>query len=798
MSGGASRGGARWALVGLLVLTLLAYLPALRAGFTNWDDNGYVTENAAVQRMDVRALLFEPFEGNHHPVTMLSLAANHRWSGLDASSYHLVNVLLHLACTALVFFFVAGLLARLGTPRSRADLVALVTSAVFALHPMHVESVAWVSGRKDPLYALFFLLALLAYLRHGDRPRASTLFATVVLGALSMLSKPAAVVLPLALLLIDWVRRREVRGRALWEKVPVFLVALGVGLATLHAQQAAGATSAESSVAFARTLLHACYGLMMYVVRFVAPIDLAPFYPLPASTADLPAVYLVAPLAALALLILAFALHRRVQRVALFALGFFLLNVVLVLQVKQVGGAVMADRYTYLPYVGLGMLAGLTLESWMRERSEGVALVSVGALALALAPLAWRQAGYWHDSATLWERAIAVAPSGRAHANRGQVRQRAGDAAGALADYERALALESGNVAAHANRGILLMERGDVAAAGVAFESALARDPRNGPALVGRALVRHRHGDLVGAIADCDAAVAVNSADAIARGNRGYFRQQQGDIERARTDYEAALRIDPTLEVARSGLASLATPAAGAPRSLAELELALAASPADAALRHARAMQLRNVGRLDEALADAQLSVDGRPADVSFRALLCEVLVQRGEFARAEPECRRLLELDPSNGVACNLLGAICMQQGRNEEALGILDRSLAARPRDAQTLQNRAIVNLQLQRIPEAVRDLEACLEVAPGNAPRWSDLGALRMRVGQLPGAVEAFTQAIALDKSPTLRMNRALALLALGRADEARVDAQAASQGGVQLPRELEALVAPRPLR
>ena len=792
MSDAQGRSFARWALAALVALTLLAYLPALSAGFTNWDDDGYVTDNVAVQRGDVVALLLEPFEGNHHPVTMLSLGANHAWSGLDAGSYHFVNVLLHLGCTLLVFLFVSGLLQRQAMARARAELVALATSAVFALHPMHVESVAWVSARKDPLYTLFFLLALLVYLRHGDRPRVGTLLAALGFGALAMLSKPAAVVLPVVLVLVDWLRARPLRGGVLAEKLPFFALSIGVGLATLSAQHAAGATSADSAVPLGRSLLHACYGLMMYGVRFVAPLDLAPFYPLPDASAELPGSYLLAPLVVLTLAAVAVVLHRKGARTALFALAFFVLNLALVLQVKQVGGAVMADRYTYVPYIGLGLLAGLLLERATRERGDGVALASIGVLGLALAPLAWRQAGFWRDSETLWERALAVAPSGRAFANRGQLRQRAGDAAGALADYEQALALELDNVAANSNRGILLLERNELDEALVAFEAALAREPRNGPALVGRALVRHRRGDVAGALADCDTAVAANPMDAIARGNRGFFRQQVGERDAARSDYEAALALDARLEVARAGLASLASGETGAQRSLEDIERALELEPGDAALRYERATQLQKLRRLDEALADGERAVSAAPQDIRYRERVCELLAQRGDFQRAEPECRRLLELDASNGVACNLLAAICMQQGRNEEALGLLERSLAARPRDAQTLQNRAIVLLQLQRLPEAVRDLEVCLEVAPQNAAMWSDLGALRMRVGQLPGAVEAFTRAIGLDRNPTLRMNRALALLALGRTDEARADSLAAREGGVQLPRELEALV------
>lgn len=785
----------RWALAVLLLLTFLVYTPALSAGFTNWDDDAYVTANHAVRTGDVRALLFEPFVGNHHPMTMLSLAAQHAFGGLDPTGYHLVNVLLHLACTALVFLFVAGLLERSGLARVRAELVALVTATVFALHPMHVESVAWISARKDTLYTLFFLLALAMYLRHGDRPRTTTLLATLALGVLAMLSKPAAVVLPLVLLLVDVQRKRALRGPVLIEKLLFFATSLAVGWLTFQAQSAAGATEALAETSFSRGVAHASYGVMMYLVRFVAPTDLGPFYPFPNASTELPTSYAVAPIVVLAFIAFGVAAALRGARTLAFALSFFAVNLLLVLQLKQVGGAVMADRYTYVPYIGLGLLLGVAVERWTVGRAMVVPLgLLIGACAL-WAPLTYSQTQIWTSSEALWARALEVAPSGRAYANRGQLRQQAGDSDGALHDYTRALELTPDNVAAHANRGIVLMERGELEPARHAFDRALALEARNAPALVGRALVRRKMGDLEGALADCAAAVAAAPADPIARGNLGFLRQERGDLAAARSDYEAALKLDPRLEVARKGLASLAPSNEDDATKLARLKRELQTKADDVERRYERLLLLQKLGRFQEALADCDALLSRQPGELRVRERRCELLAQSGNAVSAESECRAVLAESPSSNVALTVLGAVQMQQGRNGDALATLDTLLRFHPRDAQALQNRAIVHLGLQRYADAARDLQACLELTPNNVELWSNLGALRLRLGELQPAVDAYTRAIALDPNPALRSYRALALLALGRTNEARVDAQAAASSGIALPPELSALLAPQ---
>ena len=224
------------ALIGILLITFIVYLPSLGNDFTNWDDDAYVTENPLVARPHVVDVLMTPLGGNYHPLTVLSLALNYRISGYQPASYHWLNLLLHLANTGLVFAFV-WMLSR------RRFWTATATSLFFGIHPMHVESVAWIAERKDVLYTLFYLLGLIAYLRYLERRRWAWFAVCLAAFVLSLASKPAAVVFPLTLLALDYFFRRTDRIRLVLEKLPFLALSIAVGWLTLKAQQAIGAVA---------------------------------------------------------------------------------------------------------------------------------------------------------------------------------------------------------------------------------------------------------------------------------------------------------------------------------------------------------------------------------------------------------------------------------------------------------------------------------------------------------------------------------------------------------------------------
>src|SRR6187399_1866970 len=224
-------------LLGVLVITGICLFPMLNNGFTNWDDDVYVINNLVIKTPDWKAIFFRPSAYNYHPLTMLTLAFNYAISGMEPFSYHFVNWLLHILNTSLVFLFIYKI-------SGRKIFVAAFTSLIFGIHPMHIESVAWISERKDVLYASFFLLALLQYwhfLETGKRPNFLYCFSFFIL---SLLSKPAAIILPFVLLLLDYWHGRSFTWKLWVEKIPFLIFSLLLGLITIKVQ------SAEAIVGF--------------------------------------------------------------------------------------------------------------------------------------------------------------------------------------------------------------------------------------------------------------------------------------------------------------------------------------------------------------------------------------------------------------------------------------------------------------------------------------------------------------------------------------------------------------------
>jgi len=533
-------------LAGILAATFAVYLPSLGNGFTNWDDPLYVHDNPFLRNSTPEAVLTKPVAGNWHPLTIWSFALNYRISGLDPSSYHWLNLLLHLANTALVFAFVRRL------ARGRIWTIVL-TSLFFGIHPMHVESVAWIAERKDVLYAFFTLIGLLAYLRYLDARRWGWLAAAFGAFALSAASKPAAIVFPLTLAAIDFYRRRPLDARGIVEKLPFLAVSIAVMILTLHAQEGTGAIDRENVGPVFPRILVACFGTMMYVAKLFVPVGLSAIYPYPVHPAtNLGPEFTLAFVVVLLLLPATVYLCRR-NRAVLFGLAFFFINVVLVLQFVTVGHAVMADRYTYLPYVGLLFALAWGLDEHPAPGSRArVARGALAAVLLLLIPFSlvqtWTRIGVWRNSGTLWDDVIRQYP-GRildAYNNRGRFYyQEAGRPDDALADFDQAIALNPSVAQIWLDKGIVLARKDRTDSAMVCFDRALFLKPDLVPARNNRGGMRLTKGDIPGAIADFSETIRMNPAFRDAYANRAIAYNMAGDLERSIADYRRALELDP-------------------------------------------------------------------------------------------------------------------------------------------------------------------------------------------------------------------------------------------------------------
>ena len=409
-----SRLPADWLIAGAIALLTWLFLKVcVNNQFTNWDDPGYIKDNALIKDSSFEGLknIFStPVMGNYHPLTILSYAVEYSHVRLDPWLYHFDSLLFHIIVTLLVYWF-----TRLLTGK---PVAAAVAALLFGLHPMHIESVAWLAGRKDVVYGMFYMLSCISYIyyvRTGDKGRIKWYTATAITFICSLLAKPVAVTLPVVLLLIDYLLHRK-WSKAVWlEKLPLFAIAIVFGVRSMIDQKAFGSLASQDvSYNFIERIALGGYAFITYLWKSVVPVGLSCFYPYPAKVnGAIPFMYYLYPAAAIALLFLLWRFARH-NRVVVFGSLFFLVNIALLLQFIPVGSAVIADRYSYIPYLGLCFMAGTLVAKYYTpgatRQSGYIALAATGAVVLCFGWLSNQRCSDWYDTTSLWSDEIRKQP----------------------------------------------------------------------------------------------------------------------------------------------------------------------------------------------------------------------------------------------------------------------------------------------------------------------------------------------------------------------------------------------------
>ncbi|MBP6812788.1 MAG: tetratricopeptide repeat protein [Saprospiraceae bacterium] len=527
-----------WASV-TCILTAIAYFPMLANGFTNWDDPSYITENPLLLGPDWGGIFSKPVMSNYHPLTVASLALNYQASQLSPFFYHFVDWILHILNTGLVFFLAFKL-------SNGKHLVGFITALYFGIHPMHVESVAWASERKDVLFTFFFLLSLLYYLRYLERPDWKIYLGVLALFVLSLLSKPAAVTLPIVLLLIDWYRGRELGAKNLWlEKIPFFALALAFGLFTLQIQS-------ENAIAEAgfyppwQKAIFACYGFGEYIIRLFWPFPLSAIHPFP-KPGVIPISFYPALLTSVATV--AAAWFFRKNKDIVFGLVFYTVNLVLVLQILTFGNSIISERYTYVPYIGLMFAIATSLEkcTWPKLVKNGV-LGLLLIFALGLAMVSNKQVRVWKDSLTLWTKVIESYPDNHiARSNRGNyLANKLNRVEEGLADYNAVLKIKPDHVHSLENRAIIYLQQHKYKAGYADAEQIVRLHPNLPKGYFLRAFAADKLQNPDQAIADYSSCIALQPSHEEASVNRGalYFNFKK-DYQKAKDDFDTAIQINP-------------------------------------------------------------------------------------------------------------------------------------------------------------------------------------------------------------------------------------------------------------
>lgn len=539
-------------------LTAAAYSQVHTFEFVLFDDDAYITQNSVVKQGLTWHGLVWAFTGGHvanwHPLTWLSHMADVEVFGLDPAGPHLVNLAFHVGNVLLLFY----VMRRMTGHTSRSAFVA----ALFALHPCHVESVAWISERKDVLSTCFWFLATLAYLRYTEKRNALRYGVVVMLFAAGLMSKPMLVTLPIALLLLDlWPLRRTASTHPallVLEKTPLLVLTAVSSATTFYVQREGGAMAAASSVTLYDRVSNAVIAYCMYLAKTFWPIRLSPIYPRPLD--PFPVAYPV--LAALLLVAIAIALLWAARRAPYAITGWlwYLITLVPVIGFVPIGYHSMADRYTYVPLIGVFWALTWSLSEWAKPAPWRRYALTTGAAVLIalLAGLTYVQTGVWRTSETLFRHAIwAVPGNAPAHIHLGVVYLHKNDPLAASKELELARQIWPNAPEVYTNLGAAYRMMGLLDQAIIQYEKAIRLAPLHWAPYSNLGVVYILKGIPDKASANLEKAVELNPGDVHARYMLAVVRAIQGRMPDSRTQLEAALRLDPDNATVRKALDAL-------------------------------------------------------------------------------------------------------------------------------------------------------------------------------------------------------------------------------------------------
>jgi len=541
----------------LAIMTVFVYSLSFSTEFIyNWDDAGYVSGNVHIKSLSFDSIqnIFSEiyYMSNYHPLTTLSYAVDWAIAGDNPVWYHVVNLLFHLLNTMLVFVVIKRIF------RVKSDWVPFFVAMIFAVHPMHVESVAWISERKDVMYTFFFLLALLKY---HDYKEATTnkwkpYLLVILFFLMSLMSKSAAVVFPVALFAFDWYERRKLNLMLVAEKIPMLALSLIFGIIALKSQKEAMQDLAPL-LSLTERLQIVNHSFLTYIYKFFLPINLSGYYPYPIKdNGVLPSIYSIAPFITVGLLGLFIWLGRKSRELVL-GVVFFVINLALVLQLKPVGGAVLAERYTYVPYIGLA----LPFAFWLGQKADknkmlqGIILV----IGIAFSIVSFNRVPVWKSGDALFSNVLEQFPRNPyAWDNRGGLywdiyaskKYKDNPAKKkiftdkAYHDYTMSLQLDASYIQPWSHRGILLFNIGRFEEALNDFNAALKLQPDYIDALIGRANTLSTLQKYQEAIPDYDAYLKQRPDSAQAYVWRATAWHHLQEYDKAMADCDAAIRLN--------------------------------------------------------------------------------------------------------------------------------------------------------------------------------------------------------------------------------------------------------------
>lgn len=721
-----------WLAGGLLVIFLI-YLPSLFNGITNWDDPEYL-HNPFVTNLSLSGIvkIFSVyFAGNYHPLTLLSLGVDRLIGGDRPFLFHLTNLLLHIFNSFLVYVLVKRL--------TKNPVLALFTFMMFGVHTLHVESVAWISERKDVLYSFFYLVSLILYTNYASGHKKPGFAISLLFFLLSLLAKGQAVTLVVLLPFIDYLNGRKwFSTKVLLEKAPFLLLSLIFIWVAFRAQESAQALH-WNTFTLPERVAFASFGLTQYLIKSIFPSSLSALYPFPVKSPDgnIPYYYylfmLLLPLYATGTYFL-----FKYSKILFFGISMFFLTLLPLLQLVPVGQAIMADRYFYIPSVGLLLCFSLGL---MEIKHARIRYTLFFLFIAVLSGLTFLRCSIWKDSLTLWNDVISKDDrSPVAWCERGIAYRDLKQWDKSMADFSQAVRIDPDYYTAYYNRGLGYWNLGQRDKAMSDYSRMVDAEPEKPEVYLNRGLAYFSMGQPDKSIADYTQAISLDPEYSDAYSNRGIVYGSLGQWGNAIDDYTRAIKIDPHNPDAF----------------------------------YNRGIAYRNSAQNDKSIQDFSSAIEIDPEYVAAWLNRGITFISLAQWENAINDFSKVIAIDPKNAKAYSCRGIAYGYQGQVNISIDDYTRAIEIDPGYAEAYFDRGIAYGNLQQWDKATEDYLKTISIDPKNAKAFSNLGNVYGTLGQFDKAIGYFTAAISIDPKYTdAYFNRGAAYFNLGKLHQALTD-------------------------
>lgn len=742
--------------LGLIIITLVVYWPATEYGLISFDDQHYVTDNRYVKQGITRESIMWAFTttqaANWHPLTWLSLMLDIDLYGTDPGGIHLTNILFHSANTVLLFLVFSQI--------TGAIWKSAFVAALFSLHPLHVESVVWISERKDVLSTFFWFLTMGSYVRYVKRPGLIRYLMTIICFSLGLMTKPMLVTMPFVLLLLDyWPLRRlesnRLTGncasitpaiiRLVREKIPFFIVMTMSIVVTFWVQKSAGAVGTLELFPLHIRLANVFISYVAYIAKTVWPYPLAFFYPYPLKISWWKAA------AALMLLLTIFSLvFREKRRRPYLSIGWlwYAGTLVPVIGLVQVGSQAMADRYTYIPAVGIFIMVAWGFEELVtRWRFSKTVIVSGIVLVFSIFSVTTRfQIRHWRDSIALYTHAIAVTTDNYvAHLNLASTYSDQNKLEKAIRHYSEVLRFKPKYVKAHNNLGLVMAKKGRFEEA-VRYYSEALRLKQNYPEAhnnLGSALAQQDR--LPEAIKHYTEALRLRPNYAEAHNNFANVLAKQGNISEAIRHYSAALTHAPGFEEARRNMETVLAIAEKNHSVVNQWIEKVRKAPGDAEAHYHLGNALSDQGRMAEAIRHYSEALRIDPEFDKALYNLGLALAQEDRTTEAIEKLKSSLKRFPDDPILLHTLGLMYQKQGALDSAINHYLKVLSIRPEFTLTLNNLAMVYVQKNEDEKALELFKKLSGLLPDDEKMPYNVACMYARLNRVGESLEWLQKAI-----------------------------------------------------